>query len=377
MQTSLLEERFHENFAAHGELGASVSIWKAGEEVVSLGAGFRDREKTQPWTRETPVLVWSATKGPAATCVLHACQEHALPLQTKVAEVWPEFAAHGKEAITIAEVLSHQAGLPALSREIPVFDHAAAAHALAEELPRWRTGEAHGYHPRTFGVLVDELVRRIARIPLGEYWRTHFAEPLELRFWMGVDPAELDAVAPVFAARSSPAKGDPFYQALLTPGSLTAQSFASPRGLHSVSTLNTPEARQASFPAFGGIGTASALGKFYAMLATGGVWAGRRFLEQATLDWAETLLYQGPDRVLQIPTAFSAGFMKDPVDETGRKLRALFGPSLRAFGQPGAGGSLAFADPENGIAFAYVMNQMEPGVLPNAKALRLVDALYA
>src|SRR5690606_11752875 len=112
-------------------------------------------------------------------------------------------------------------------------------------------------------------------------------------------------------------------------------------------------------------------------LASGGTWEGRRFFEAMPLSWAETLLYQGPDRVLQMPTAFSAGFMKDPVDDAGRKVRALFGPSVRAFGQPGAGGSLAFADPENGIAFAYVMNQMEPGVLPNAKALRLVEAIYS
>ena len=377
MQIALLEERFHDNFATHGELGASVSVWRGGEEVVSLGAGFRDREKTKAWTAETPVLVWSATKGPSAACVLHACQEHAVPIQTKVAEVWPEFAANGKAALTIAEVLSHQAGLPALSTEVPVFDHAAGAAALAAEAPRWAAGEAHGYHPRTFGVLVDELVRRIARVPLGTYWRTRFAEPLQLRFWMGVDPTELDSVAPVFAARSAPPKDDPFYRAVMTPGSLTAQSFASPRGLHSASNLNTPEARQASFPAFGGIGTASALAKFYSMLAMGGVADGHRYFEPLALDWAETMLFQGPDRVLQIPTAFSAGFMKDPLDDAGQKLRSIFGPSTRAFGQPGAGGSLAFADPENGIAFAYVMNQMEPGVLPNAKSLRLVEALYS
>src|SRR5688572_25432366 len=107
MQIPLLEERFRENFETHGELGASVSVWSAGQEVITLAGGFQDRERTQPWTSETPVLVWSATKGPAAACVLHACQEHALSIQEKVAEVWPEFAAHGKEAITIAEVLSH------------------------------------------------------------------------------------------------------------------------------------------------------------------------------------------------------------------------------------------------------------------------------
>lgn len=90
-----------------------------------------------------------------------------------------------------------------------------------------------------------------------------------------------------------------------------------------------------------------------------------------------TILTQGRDRVLQVETAFSAGYMLDPLGRDGCKLRGMFGPSARAFGHPGAGGSHGFADPENGLAFAYVMNQMEPGVLPNAKSLRLIDALYA
>jgi CubicO group peptidase (beta-lactamase class C family) len=140
--------------------------------------------------------------------------------------------------------------------------------------------------------------------------------------------------------------------------------------------MNTPEARTASFGAFGGIGSARGLAKFYAMLATGGVFAGRRYFEVGTLAWMTATLTQGPDRVLLLETAFSAGFMRDPVDGGGRKLRTHFGSSPTAFGHPGAGGSHAFADPDNGISFAYVMNQMDPGVLPGPKALRLVQALY-
>jgi len=141
--------------------------------------------------------------------------------------------------------------------------------------------------------------------------------------------------------------------------------------------MNTPEARTASFPAFGGITTARSLAKLYALLANGGELDGQRFYQPQTIEWMITPLTSGFDRVLQLITAFSAGFMKDPLDAAGRKLRTIFGPSSSAFGQPGAGGSLAFADPENGIAFAYIMNQMEPGVLPNVRALRMVDALYS
>jgi CubicO group peptidase (beta-lactamase class C family) len=91
-----------------------------------------------------------------------------------------------------------------------------------------------------------------------------------------------------------------------------------------------------------------------------------------------TTLTDGIDRVFQMPTAFSAGLMKDSEKAQGTALGTprLFGPSTKAFGHPGAGGSHAFCDPENGIGFAYVMNQMEQSILPNEKSLRLVDAIY-
>ena len=118
------------------------------------------------------------------------------------------------------------------------------------------------------------------------------------------------------------------------------------------------------------------IGKIYALLASGGRWEGRELVPPSVLAQLATPLVNGPDRVLCMPTAFTAGCMVDPVFPDGGKQRRHFGPSLRAFGHPGAGGSLAFADPENGLAFAYVMNQMEQGVMPNEKALRLVDAVY-
>ena len=375
MSLDCIAELFEENFTRFGEIGASVCVWRDGREVLSLAAGWKDRAKMEPWDAGTMVLVWSATKGPAAACVLHACQEHGIVPTTPVAEVWPEFAQAGKAGVTIAELLSHRAGVPAIAA--PVLDHAAVAAALAAQAPEWPLGEGHGYHPRTFGFLADEVVRRIAGVPLGGYWRTHFAEPLAIDFWIGLPAERANEPASVFPAKSLPPKGDPFYTAFLTPGSLTSRAFSSPHGLHSVASMNTPEARMAGFPAFGGVGTARALAKFYALLAGGGVLEGRRFFDAHTLDWMTTTLTQGRDRVLLMETAFSAGFMRDPTDPSGHKIRASFGPSLSAFGHPGAGGSFAFADPENRLAFAYTMNQMEPGVLPNAKSLRLVEALYA
>jgi len=376
MDFGRIQTLFRENFTQHGELGAALSIWQDGREIISLARGSRDRDQKVLWTATTPVLVWSATKGPAVACVLHAMQTHGIPLSTPVSAVWPEFAEHGKERVTLGEALSHQSGVSALDRPVPVTDHPAVAAAIAAQRPHWSPGTAHGYGPRLFGFLLDELVRRIAGKPLSEYWREVFAVPLGLDFWMGVVPEMVEKVAPIFPPKSAPPK-DRFYTAFVTPGSFTLRSFASPEGLGSVAAMNAPVGRMASLPGFGGIGSAAALGRFYAMLANGGAMNGHTFFRPQTLDWMTTTLAQGDDRVLLTETAFSAGFMRDPVSPDGTKLRSIFGPSLSAFGHPGAGGSHAFADPENGIAFAYVMNQMEPGVLPGPKALRFVDAIYA
>jgi CubicO group peptidase (beta-lactamase class C family) len=136
--------------------------------------------------------------------------------------------------------------------------------------------------------------------------------------------------------------------------------------------MNTPDVRAQPIVSFGGIGSASALAKFYSMLANGGKFDGQTFFSEETIAWMTGTLADGMDRVFQIPTAFSAGFMKDPRNA----VRRTFGPSPNAFGHPGAGGSHAFADPENRISFAYVMNQMEQSLLPNEKSLRLVDEVY-
>jgi len=360
-------ELFAENFAQFGELGASVSVWEGGREVISLAGGWRDREQTQPWSAATPVLFWSATKGLASACVLHALHGRGLdPCALRVAEIWPEFAQAGKERVTIAELMSHRAGLSALSEPIEVWDYDRIVAALAAEPPHWPLGEGHGYHPRTFGFLMDEVMRRLTGTRLREYWCAHFAEPLGLDVWIGVPPEMVERVAPVFPARVAPPKGDLFYTQFLTAGSFTARAFTSPRGLHSAAAMNKADALTTGFPGFGGVGTARGLAKFYAHL-----------IGSPMLDWMTTTLTQGMDRVLHLETAFSCGFMRDPLDAGGGKKREVFGRSPRAFGHPGAGGSHAFADPDRGLAFAYVMNQMEPGVLPNAKALRLVEAIYA
>jgi CubicO group peptidase (beta-lactamase class C family) len=364
---------FEENFTRFGELGAAVSVWQDGKSILELHGGFRDAKREMPWTADTIVLFWSATKGLGSACLLHVLQERGIGLERRVAEFWPGFAQAGKSEITLAQLLSHQAGLCAFDAPVDVLDYPAVIAALEKQAPLWSPGTAHGYHARTFGFLLDELVRRITGTTLSEYWRSTFADPLDLDIWIGLPESEHSRAATVYAAKAGgTAMPAQFYRDLVTQGTLARKSFTSPRGLHSVSAMNSKENRATPIVSFGGIGSAASLGKFYAMLANGGELDGHRCFAPETIAQMTTTLASGMDRVFQIPTAFSAGFMKDP-PETRRRI---FGPSPLAFGHPGAGGSHAFADPEHGISFAYVMNQMEQSLLPNEKSLRLVDAIY-
>jgi CubicO group peptidase (beta-lactamase class C family) len=364
---------FHENFKTFGELGAAVSVWQNGESILDLYGGFRDARREQPWTEDTIVLVWSATKGIGSACLLHALQENKIDLSRRVADFWPEFGENDKGQITVAELASHSAGLCALHQSVEITDYDSVIWAIEKQKPLWLPGAAHGYHARTFGFLIDELVRRITSISLSSYWRQTFADPLSLDFWIGLPPELNERCAIVYAAKGKrPPEPMHFYRDLMTPGTLQQKTFTSPRGLYAISEMNKPEVRALPIVSFGGIGSASALAKFYGMLANGGKIAGHRFFTAETLGQMATTLVDGIDQIFEIPTAFSAGLMKDAIN-AGRRI---FGPSGRAFGHPGAGGSNAFADPENRIAFVYLMNQMEQTLLPNEKSLRLVDAVY-
>jgi len=374
-----IRRAFEANFASGREVGAALSIWSGGREEVHFCGGFRDAARTVPWTPETLVLIWSATKGIAAACALRVIESFGCDLEMPVARLWPEFSGGGKAGVTLGQVLSHQAGLAALGVQgLDVLDHESVVRAIETQPPLWDVGHGHGYGPRTFGFLVDEIVRRATgEVSLGAYWRSELADPLALDLWIGLPESEFPRVATMLPPRAEDLRGgDPFFEAFADPGSLTRRAFSSPGGLASVSSMNSPAARSASLPGMGGIGTASSLAKFYAILAEGGRWNGKSHWGDSAMGWMSNRLTQGPDKVLLTDTAFSAGFLMDPLDAFGNKLRAILGPSPGAFGHPGAGGSLAFADPANRIGFAYVMNRMEPGALPGERALSLVRALY-
>lgn len=362
---------YERNFRERGELGASVSIWWDGLEILCLAQGWCEKQKLRPWTAQTMVPVYSATKVPAAATLLLALASRGLDHETQVREIWPNFPL--AEA-RFSHLLSHQCGLAVLDQAASIFEHAEVVKAIEAQAPGWLPGSGHGYHPRTFGALVEEPVRRLTGRSLGSYWLENLAKPLELDFWIGLPQSEWPRVAQLYPGKADKSNlADGFHQQLTTAGTYTRRAFSSPRGLHGIQEMNQSSAWSAALPALGGVGTASALAKFY-QAAIGSIASP---LTPAIRHALAERQITGEDRVLLRPTTFTCGAQQDPLDDQGDKLRQLYGPSHIAFGHPGAGGSHALGDPETGISFAYNMNQMDLSVMPGIKCVEMVTALFS
>ncbi len=341
--------------------GAALALWQNGRPLLSIQGG--EASPGRLWTASTPCLIWSASKGVAAACVLHALQEKNIPLTTPVAALWPEFAAAGKERTTLMDLLSHRAGLAVIEQKgLAITDHEAVVAALASQPPNWPMDGSHGYGARTFGFLLDEIVRRAVGETLGSRWERVFRRPLGLDLWFGLPEGLIDTAASVIAPRVPPAPG-PFSKAFGDPSSLTRRALSEPGGPLTPAVMNTPAMRSAAIPSLGVISTADALACFYSLLASGG----SPFFREEMLAAMSTTVSSGPDRVLIDATSFSAGFMTN--------VHGVYGSSPTAFGHPGAGGALAFADPEQGLGFAFIPSAMHPGALPGPRTRTLVAAL--
>ena len=363
-------DAFATNFVDPGEIGAAMAAVVGGRVVVDLWAGLADAHTGRPWREDTPVLVYSTTKGPTALCALLLWERGLLDIDAPVADLWPEFAAAGKAAVTTRHVLTHQAGLPVFDEPISFtecHDHDLVAARLAAQAPRWEPGTVHGYHPLTYGWLVGEVVRRVSGRSVGVMLAEEVARPLDLDLWIGL-PAERESsvarLAPGRLDMAAVSPGDPaltFLAAIMDIDSLTFKAFANPPGQLDVESFNAPELHQAEWPGANGIATARALARLYGELAED------RLLSSTTLDEASRTQVSGPDRVLAVDTAFGLGFSL-------HSAMTAHGPG--GFGHEGAGGSVAFADRAQGLGFAYVMNQLTASLGADRRARRLVDALY-
>jgi CubicO group peptidase (beta-lactamase class C family) len=271
-----------------------------------------------------------------------------LELDAPVAAYWPEFARAGKDHIRVRQLLNHRAGLPAIRKSVPedaIYDWNAMTSALAAEEPWWTPGTRHGYHAITIGFLVGEVVRRITGKSLGRYFHDEIAAPLGLDCHIGLAAADDARCGQMIQSPRPPEdQVNIFKYAQENPDSVTAKAFFNPPDAMKLGVVNSRSWRGAEIPAANGHATARALARLYGALACGGVVDGVRVLEAEAIGRCHTEESQGRDEVLMIPTRFSSGFMlSQPHDP--------MGPSPRAFGHPGAGGSIGFADPDARIGF--------------------------
>ncbi|MGP3977869.1 serine hydrolase domain-containing protein [Streptomyces sp. 8N114] len=371
-----VREAFAANFDRHGDIGAAVCVYHDGRPVVDLWGGTADPEADRPWTRDTLQLVYSATKGATATAAHLLVQRGALDLDAPVAKYWPEFAANGKADIPVRWLLSHQAGLVALDHPVPLAEALAwhpMATALAAQRPLWAPGTAHGYHGRTWGWLVGEVIRRVSGRTPGRFFADDIATPLGLDFFIGLPASERDRVSrmvyqqPEVDFTTAPPESIPeelreLVAAWRDPNSFSNRAFqvTDPPEID----FNSPDVQAAELPASNGIATARGLARMYAALI--GEVDGVRLLTPETLASATQEQASGADQVMVAPSRFSAGYML-PID-----TNPMTGPN--SFGHTGRGGSLGFADPEHSIAFGYAMNHIIGGP-DDMRATALVDAV--
>jgi len=359
---------FAQNFDERGEVGAAVSVYLDGQPVVDLWGGLADSRIGTPWREDTLVLVYSATKGVTAICANLLVERGLLDPDAAVAALWPEFAARGKGEITVAQVMSHQAGLPYVEGEFTLAESLSwtpIVDALAAQAPIWAPGTKHGYHMRTYGWLVGELIRRAdpQHRTVGTFWREEIADGLGLDFWIGL-PEELEPrVAQLVPPRRD--LGELLRQ--VGPDLLLTRVISNPGGHFNYDGMwNTRELHAAELPSSNGIGNARALARLYSSCI--GPVDGTRVLSATTVGRATLERACGKDEVLMTESCFGLGFM------LGRAFGAANPPD--AFGHAGAGGSLAFADPDTGIAFGYVMSDLRFDPEGDPRSEELVRAVY-
>jgi CubicO group peptidase (beta-lactamase class C family) len=321
------------------------------------------------------VAVMSSTKGIAAMTLAVANARGWLDYDAPVARYWPEFAQNGKAAITVRQLLGHEAGLILLDEKLTIermrnLDDVASL--LARQKPAWPPGTRHGYHTMTIGLYMQELIRHVdpARRTLGRFFHDEIAGPLGLEFYIGLPPeipgerlAVLKTLSRTRALKALRTTPLPILMKMVMPGSLLRRTM-----LLMNLDWNDRRSLEIELPAGNGVCTARAMARAYSAFAEGGAEIGitPQTLSRVT---APPEVVGHLDEVLGVPSYFSLGFLRPGPDVS-------FGSSPRAFGSPGAGGSFGFADPDARLGFAYVMNKLDFYLTddPREKALR--DAVY-
>jgi CubicO group peptidase (beta-lactamase class C family) len=372
-----VQAAFLQNFELGEEIGASVAVYHRGEKVVDLwGGSFDGGEK--PYDDEALQLVFSTTKGITAIAVAICVQRGLLDYGKPVASYWPEFAAHGKESATVAQLLSHRCGLFSVQGDLTLaeaLDWNTITSRLADTAPEWPIGSAHGYHALTYGWLAGELVRRVdpQHRSIGRFVADEIAGPLGAELWVGLPEAYHARVSPILGAPIAAKSDDPAIQAMIDqffgPGTNAYRALMLNGAFAGEGTFNRAEVLSAEIPAANAVTNARSLARVYAATLAP-VDAVQLLDDDVRAEASSDVTPPGEiDMCLMMPTTFGMGFMVHG------QFTPYAGPG--SYGHPGAGGSVAFAQPARQLGFAYVMNQMAKNLANDARAQRLIDASAA
>jgi CubicO group peptidase (beta-lactamase class C family) len=364
-----LRSALGEVLASGTEVGAALAVCVDKQPVVDLWGGHADAARTRPWTRDTIVNLFSVGKAITAICAHRLVEAGLLDLDAPVARYWPEFAQAGKDHLLVRHLLTHQAGLPAIAQPLPPGAWAewdAMTAALAAQAPWWEPGRGHGYHVNTQGFLIGEVVRRVAGQSIGTYLRESLAGPAGIDFHIGLGPEHDERCADFLPPAPPPSPGR---EELGRLALMRLHAYRNPANLSGMGIVNTRAWRAAEVPSTNGHGNARAVARLYSALAGDGSLDGVHILAPETMVRAITEQVNGPDIVLERPTRYGLGFQLTMPE---RRL----GPSPRAFGHFGAGGSLGFADPDARVAIGYAMNQGRLG-WQHKHVRHLIDLVYA
>jgi len=345
------------------EQAARVSFCVEGEIVVDLWAGQADPREGTPFTDKTLTPVFSTGKAVMALLIATAVERGQLSYDQTVASLWPDYGQAGKAGITVAQLMSHQDGLPGFDTpEDPAiwFDRQAVLDRLAAQTPMWPPGTASGYHPITIGYLAGEVFRLADGRSMGTALREDFATKYDLDLWIGLPEAEHDRVAAIRKPAAAPSLGtvDPIKSAaFISKG-------AAPGGRGST------EWRTTEIPSANLHATARDLARIFSIVANRGVLHGRTILSPDVVAQLTRERIHGQDKVLPYVISWATGVMRN-------EGLNIFGPNPDTVGHCGWGGSCVFADPATKVSGAYVMTRQSPHLIGDPRAVKLIDAFYA
>lgn len=375
-------DQFLQNYR-DGDDGAGLALVVNNQKLLDISIGKGQNRQQQmtdmPWSGDSLVNVFSASKGLVALCALQLVQAGRLDLQEKLAHYWPEFDREQTASIRVLDLLCHRSGLSAFHAVVgqqQIFDWAEILGILSNETPWWEPGSGQGYSPFLFGWLMGELIRRVAGTEsFNDYFQQSIAQPLNLNCFFGVPDNKLAQIVDtkplkkLSAIQADPNEADSAALGRIMkadPRGVTNRAFSNPISL--MTSTNSLAWRQAQIPAANAHTNALSLATVYGDLVS----AAPRLLKPEILPFCWQEQSFDMDKVLGLPLRFSCGFMLSQAD----RQDCRYGRGARAFGHPGAGGSLGFADPDYQLGFGYVTQNMGQRILIDERAVKLIDAVY-